>query len=119
MAVDTFYVYHLGLVRGKEVIVNSAGDIGPEGALSKPSALERSLPELPSLKEEDGFSVKAPAGAGNALSVHCEGGGVTAFHGDGEKVTDAAVFRNGSVAYAIEDGFSVRGKLGIGEAAKR
>ena len=64
------------------------------------------------------MAVKAPAGAGDTLSVHCERGGVTAFHGDGEKVTDAAVFRYGSVTDAVEDGFSVRGKLGIGEAAK-
>ena len=53
VAVDTLYVNHLGLVRRKEVVVYSAGDIGPKDPLPKLSVFVGGAKELPSLEEPD------------------------------------------------------------------
>ena len=113
------YIHHLGAVRGQLVIVYSAGDIGHQFPLSQLVVGKRGLEELAALQEEDGFSVGAPAGRCNALAVQGERGGLSAFHRQHIEVADAAVFRHIRVAHPIEDGFLVRGKLGIAQAAQR
>ena len=118
-AVDIGNIHELAAVGGEGELFHAAGDIGLQDALAQFSVRIGGLEELAALQEEDGFSVGAPAGAGDAFPVHREQGGVTAFHGNGEKVAYAAVGGDVRVAHAVQDGFLVGGELGVAQAAQR
>ena len=108
----------LALVRGKEIVVDALFYVRKLCALAQPAVFVGRLVQLAALQEEDGVAVVAPAGAGNAFPVHGELRGFSSFHGNGEEVAHAAVLGDVRVAYAIEDGFSVRRQLRVGEPSQ-
>ena len=118
-AVHIGHVNELGLVRRQEIIVHAGGNVRQLRAPAQLAAFERSFVQLSALEEVDGAAVLAPPGRCNAFAVHGELRGFAAIGRHHKEVAHAAVFRNGGVTDAIQDGFSVRRELRVAQAPQR
>ena len=115
-AVYVGHVNELGLVRRQEIIVHAGGNVRQLRAPAQLAAFERSFVQLSALEEVNGAPVPAPPGRCNAFAIHGELRGFAAIGRHHKEVAHAAVFRNGGVTDAIQDGFSVRRELRVAQA---
>ena len=112
-------VHYLLAVRGDGEFAHPCGDVADFHLLAQLAAAEGSLPDLAALDEEDGLSVRHPAGAVHALRVAGELHLAASVEIAQVEVPAAFVVGYALVAYAVEHLGAVGGELGIAQAPER
>ena len=112
------HIEHLGVVGRQAEFPDSGRYIGHFHRLAQFAGLERRLVYLAAAEIPDGLPVGAPAAVGNAFSALGQLHLVRAVGLAEEEVAATAVFRDGSIADAIQDELAVRRKLRVAQPAQ-
>ena len=113
------YIINLRIVRGEGIIADTLGDVGKLCPLAELALCIYGIVELAALEKINRMAVLCPFCGIYALAVRCKLILSRAVKVACEQIPAAAVLRDRSIAYPIENLFPVRRELRIRQPAQR